>query len=78
MAHVHPPPPATTSADLLARDAAHLIHPLHDGSLHRNARVWVRGAGAVLTDADGREYIDGLAYEVFSLLGEKMSSNPKI
>ena len=59
MAQVHPPP--TTSADLLARDAAHLIHPLHDGSAHRNARVWVRGAGALLTDAEGREYIDGLA-----------------
>ena len=59
MAQVHPPPP--TSADLLARDAAHLIHPLHDGSAHRNARVWVRGAGALLTDAEGREYIDGLA-----------------
>ena len=51
----------TATADLLARDAAHLIHPLHDKALHRGARVWVKGAGAILTDADGRECIDGLA-----------------
>ena len=51
----------TATADLLARDAAHLIHPLHDEPLHRRARVWVKGDGAILTDADGREYIDGLA-----------------
>ena len=51
----------TATADLLARDAAHLIHPLHDEALHRRARVWVKGAGAILTDADGREHIDGLA-----------------
>ena len=51
----------TATADLLTRDIAHLLHPLHDESLHRNARVWVKGDGAILTDADGREYIDGLA-----------------
>ena len=51
----------TATADLLTRDLAHLIHPLHEESLHRNARVWARGNGAILTDADGREYIDGLA-----------------
>ena len=51
----------TATADLLARDAAHLIHPLHDEALHRRARVWVKGDGAILTDADGRECIDGLA-----------------
>ena len=51
----------TATADLLARDAAHLIHPLHDGPLHRRGRVWVKADGALLTDADGRECIDGLA-----------------
>ena len=51
----------TATADLLTRDLAHLIHPLHEEPLHRNARVWVKGDGAILTDADGREYIDGLA-----------------
>ena len=47
--------------DLLARDLASLIHPLHDPAAHRSGRVWVRGHGAMLVDADGKEYIDGLA-----------------
>ncbi|HJN46872.1 MAG: aspartate aminotransferase family protein [Acidobacteria bacterium] len=47
--------------DLIARDTAHLIHPLHSTAAHQGARVWVKGHGAVLTDADGRDYIDGLA-----------------
>ncbi len=47
--------------ELLARDLAHLIHPLHSPSLHKNAHVWVRGEGARLFDADGKEYIDGLS-----------------
>lgn len=51
----------TTTADLLARDQAHLLHPLHDVGLHEQARVWVSGQGAILTDADGHEFIDGLA-----------------
>ena len=52
---------ATTNTDLLARDDAHLIHPLHDRKLHERGRVWVKGDGAIVTDADGREFIDGLA-----------------
>jgi adenosylmethionine-8-amino-7-oxononanoate aminotransferase len=47
--------------DLLARDLASLIHPLHDAAAHRAGHVWVRGHGAMLVDADGTEYIDGLA-----------------
>jgi adenosylmethionine-8-amino-7-oxononanoate aminotransferase len=47
--------------DLIARDLAALIHPLHDAAAHGAARVWVRGRGAMLVDADGKEYIDGLA-----------------
>jgi adenosylmethionine-8-amino-7-oxononanoate aminotransferase len=47
-----------TNAELVARDAAHLIHPLHDAAAHQTARVWVRGEGALLFDADGREYIE--------------------
>ncbi len=50
-----------TNAELIARDTAHLIHPLHDTRAQQAARVWVKGQGAMLTDADGREYIDGLA-----------------
>ena len=51
----------SSKSELLARDLAHLIHPLHSPSLHKNAHVWVRGEGARLFDADGKEYIDGLS-----------------
>ena len=47
--------------DLLTRDLASLIHPLHDAKAHRAGHVWIRGRGAVLVDADGKEYIDGLS-----------------
>src|SRR6188474_1480976 len=47
--------------DLLTRDLASLIHPLHDAKAHRAGHVWVRGQGAMLFDADGKEYIDGLS-----------------
>ena len=47
--------------DLLSRDLASLIHPQHDPAVQRAGRVWVRGDGAMLTDADGKEFIDGLA-----------------
>jgi len=49
------------TVDLLARDRAHLIHPLHDAAAHQAGHVWVSGEGAILTDADGKEFIDGLA-----------------
>ncbi|HKE83929.1 MAG TPA: aspartate aminotransferase family protein [Vicinamibacterales bacterium] len=49
------------AGDLISRDLAALIHPLHDANAQRSARVWVRGHGAILADADGKEYIDGLA-----------------
>ena len=29
--------------------------------MHSNGLVWVRGKGAILEDADGKEYLDGLA-----------------
>ena len=45
----------------LDRDRAHLLHPLHHPSAYANARVWVSGHGAMLTDSTGREYIDGLS-----------------
>ena len=47
--------------DAVAADHAHLLHPLHHPSLHRDPKVWVEGRGAMVKDADGREYIDGLA-----------------
>ena len=50
-----------TRTELLERDQRHLIHPLHSRSAHTGGHVWVKGCGAVLTDADGNEYLDGLA-----------------
>src|SRR6476659_8993909 len=51
-----------SKSDLLKRDLAHLVHPLHNRKLHAAAgHVWVKGAGAILTDADGKEYIDALS-----------------
>jgi putrescine---pyruvate transaminase len=49
------------NTDWLARDARRVVHPLHDPALQDSGHVWVRGEGALLFDADGREYIDGLA-----------------
>jgi adenosylmethionine-8-amino-7-oxononanoate aminotransferase len=51
----------TSKAELLARDQAHLIHSLHSPALQATGHVWVKGEGAILTDADGKEYIDGLS-----------------
>jgi putrescine aminotransferase len=45
----------------IAADRAHLIHPLHHPTATAAPRVWVKGAGAVITDAAGRDYLDGLA-----------------
>ena len=54
--------PTETRQDYLARDQAHLIHPLHNPQLHAaHGHVWVKGEGAILTDIDGKEYIDGLS-----------------
>ena len=47
--------------DAEGRDRAHLLHPLHHPSTTVRPRVWVEGRGAIITDADGREYIDALA-----------------
>lgn len=46
---------------LLARDGAHLIHPLHSAGALPSAKVWVRGEGHLLIDANGERYIDGLS-----------------
>jgi adenosylmethionine-8-amino-7-oxononanoate aminotransferase len=50
-----------TKAELIDRDCSSLIHSLHNRSAHQAGHVWVRGEGAVLTDADGKEYLDGLS-----------------
>jgi adenosylmethionine-8-amino-7-oxononanoate aminotransferase len=55
----------TTKGDnkpaLIERDRSHLLHPLHNSTQQAAGHVWVKGEGAVLTDADGKEYLDGLA-----------------
>jgi len=45
----------------LARDRAHLIHPLQRPAAQRHAHIWARGQGSLLFDQDGREFFDGLA-----------------
>jgi len=50
-----------TRTEFLERDQRHLIHPIHSRAVHANGHVWVKGHGAVLVDADGEEYLDGLA-----------------
>ncbi len=49
------------STSPLATDQAHLMHPLHHPSAYAGTRVWVKGEGARITDATGREYLDGLS-----------------
>ena len=51
----------SANAALLAKDHRHLIHPLHHTAGHANGRIWVRGEGAHLFDADGNRFIDGLS-----------------
>ena len=49
------------NAALLDRDHNHLLHPLHSKAAHVGARVWERGDGSLLYDANGDEFIDGLS-----------------
>jgi len=52
---------ATSNAALLDKDHSHLIHPLHHTAGHNAGRVWVKGEGSYLIDADGNRIIDGLS-----------------
>ena len=49
------------AAALVAEDRDHLLHPLQHPMDHATPHIWVKGQGRVLTDAEGREYIDGLS-----------------
>src|SRR6202007_2615500 len=49
------------TSQLLEADRRYLVHPLHHPDDHRQPLVVVEGTGAMLRDADGREYIDGLS-----------------
>jgi adenosylmethionine-8-amino-7-oxononanoate aminotransferase len=46
---------------LLAEDRDHLLHPLYHPADHAAPHIWVKGEGMVLTDAEGREFLDGLS-----------------
>jgi putrescine---pyruvate transaminase len=46
---------------LVSEDKSHLLHPLYHPDDHATPHIWVKGRGAVLTDAEGREFIDGLS-----------------
>ena len=48
------------TADLTKVDRAHLIHPLYHPTEHETPQIWVKGSGAIITDVEGREFIDGL------------------
>lgn len=46
---------------LIDADLAHLVHPQYHVLDHGEPVIFERGEGAVLTDVEGRQYIDGLA-----------------
>jgi putrescine aminotransferase len=48
-------------AERIASDLTHLLHPLHHPTTTATPKIWVEGRGAIIKDATGREYIDGLA-----------------
>ncbi|HVH31049.1 MAG TPA: aminotransferase class III-fold pyridoxal phosphate-dependent enzyme, partial [bacterium] len=50
-----------TSRTLIATDLSALVHPLQHPADHQAPVVFVEGRGVMLRDADGREYLDGLA-----------------
>src|SRR6185503_15288137 len=52
---------ALTPAELVKADHEHLIHPLHHPIDNAEPIIYVKGRGAIVTDATGREYLDGLA-----------------
>ena len=47
--------------DLIERDVAHLLHPQNSEAEHQKAIVMEKGEGVILTDVQGKEYIDGLS-----------------
>ncbi len=53
--------PTASKSKMIERDRSHLIHSLHNSLQQAGGHVWVKGHGATLTDADGKEFIDGLS-----------------
>ncbi len=52
---------AVAAPELVRLDLEHLIHPNYHPSEHQDPLIFVKGRGAMLYDAAGREVIDGLA-----------------
>ncbi len=50
-----------SASDLVKHDQDHLIHSLHHPMDNAEPLIFVKGRGAVITDVQGREYLDGLA-----------------
>jgi adenosylmethionine-8-amino-7-oxononanoate aminotransferase len=50
-----------TTRDLVSVDRRHLIHPLHHPVDNQHPKIWVRGQGSTIEDADGHTYLDGLS-----------------
>lgn len=48
-------------AELLEKDHAHFLHPLHHPSTTQSPLIFESGKGVWLKTVDGKEYIDGLA-----------------
>lgn len=46
---------------LIKTDHDHVVHPLFHPNDQKEPFIWVHGEGAVLRNADGREFIDGLS-----------------
>jgi adenosylmethionine-8-amino-7-oxononanoate aminotransferase len=53
--------PTWDASALVSDDKQHLLHPLYHPEDHVKPHIWVKGQGAVLTDAEGKEFIDGLS-----------------
>jgi putrescine aminotransferase len=49
------------TSELIQQDREHLIHPLYHPDEHESPIIFAQGKGAILTDVEGHEYIDGLS-----------------
>lgn len=46
---------------IVVQDRSHLIHPQHHPSEHLDPQVWVSGEGVMLTNLEGKSFLDGLS-----------------
>ena len=48
-------------SELVQQDRSHLIHPQHYPDEHLDPQVWVSGRGVMLTNLEGKSFLDGLS-----------------